>query len=1016
MDYQRFIEQLPELYDNWGQSSVSPKSNAFGAVLSQVQGMTTANAIQLLNFAVECMEPDEVYCEVGCFQGATLIGALINHPDCIAYAVDNFSRFDESGENFEILNKNLSKFDLDEQVIFCNQDFEEFFFELKEIQPAPKIGVYLYDGAHDYRSQLLGLLLVRPFLADKALIIVDDSNWSSVQQANCDFMAAHAQFKLLLDLPTPTDGHGTFWNGLHVFSWDVNQTTDYDWSNYVDKYRHQPYIKAIYDLHFEFEFNKKKTVVEALEKEALALENYNQVVEAEQKYKEILQWDKNNAKAWHALGTIYYRQGEYQDALAMLVKAVAIEPNIGLHYYELGVVLEKHGNAAGAIAAYEKAIILDSQLVDAYNNLGNILYAADKFVEAEAIYRQAGAAVPNHFGSYLNVGNVLMAQNRIGEAIEFYQKSLQLKPRDPDIIHNLGVAFDALDDSANAELYFGYAAECQGKYEDAIVHYQKILDKQTGGVSFYISLAECYNKLNKESDTIQAYQTGLSHYPTESELYLRLISALQDFGRTSEAIAVAESALQLLPNDVALQVENARLLPIIYETPEEIEFYRRRYAKHLEDVIQSTPLDSPEAIDNAFRGIGFRTNYYLQYQGKNDLYLQSLYGQFVHRVMAAKYPEWAKPLTVPPVGAGEKIRVGYVSAYLRSHTVGKLTIGWVKNHNRQEFEIYCYYTGHKQDSLSEQFRVYSDAYHHIPENLSAVCQQIAADNLHILVYPDINMHPQATKMAGLRLAAVQCKGWGHPVTSGSPTIDYYLSSDLMEPENGQEHYSEELIRVPNLGYSYAKPILPQNRKNRKQFNLGDEDVVYLCCQSLFKYLPQHDYILVEIARRVPLAKFVFIASQTSEPITNKFRQRLQKAFSGVGLNAEKYCTILPRLYDHREFLNLNLVSDVFLDTLSWSGGNTTLEAIACNLPVCTVPGEFMRGRHAYAMLKMLGVTDTIAKDEAEYMDIAARLGLDKEWRQSIVEKISQNHDRLYDDKTCVEALEAFYQRVVREGQ
>ncbi|MBW4639532.1 MAG: class I SAM-dependent methyltransferase [Gloeocapsa sp. UFS-A4-WI-NPMV-4B04] len=191
MDYQKFIETLPDLYYDWGQKSVRPKSNQFQQVLEQIKGMTTANVMQLLNFAVECMEPNEIYCEVGCFQGSTLIGSLLKHQDTMAYAVDNFSEFDPSGENIEKLAVNLAKFGLDEQVSFCDQDFEEFFFSLRDFDTEDKIGVYLYDGAHDYRSQLLGLLLVKPFLAEQALIIVDDSNWSAVQQANWDFIAAH---------------------------------------------------------------------------------------------------------------------------------------------------------------------------------------------------------------------------------------------------------------------------------------------------------------------------------------------------------------------------------------------------------------------------------------------------------------------------------------------------------------------------------------------------------------------------------------------------------------------------------------------------------------------------------------------------------------------------------------------------------------------------------------------------------------------------------------------------------
>ncbi len=88
------------------------------------------------------------------------------------------------------------------------------------------------------------------------------------------------------------------------------------------------------------------------------------------------------------------------------------------------------------------------------------------------------------------------------------------------------------------------------------------------------------------------------------------------------------------------------------------------------------------------------------------------------------------------------------------------------------------------------------------------------------------------------------------------------------------------------------------------------------------------------------------------------------------------------------------------------------EAIACNLPIVTCPGEFMRGRHSDSFLKMLGVTDTIAKDEAEYIEIAVKLGQNSAWRREISERMSQRHEQLFDDKLCVAGLEAFYKQVV----
>ena len=171
------------------------------------------------------------------------------------------------------------------------------------------------------------------------------------------------------------------------------------------------------------------------------------------------------------------------------------------------------------------------------------------------------------------------------------------------------------------------------------------------------------------------------------------------------------------------------------------------------------------------------------------------------------------------------------------------------------------------------------------------------------------------------------------------------------------------------------------------------------------------YIFAKIAQKVRNAKFAFISAPEGKHITEIFQQRLEKAFAKLGLNSEDYCIILPR-QQHYEFLQLNLISDIYLDTLGWNGGFTTLNAIACNLPVVTCPGESMRGRHSYAFLKMLGITDTIANSPSEYIEIAVKLGLDVDWRNSITAKMNQNHHHLFDDKTCVEGLEVFYKQVV----
>lgn len=564
----------------------------------------------------------------------------------------------------------------------------------------------------------------------------------------------------------------------------------------------------------------------------------------------------------------------------------------------------------------------------------------------------------------------------------------------------------ALKSQGSRAIDFANTLYIQGRYEAAIKQYQRVLASQTGNVELYFNFSQCWRNLKRIEEAIAILERGIRHYPTAGQLHFELIKTCQQNGRTNQAISNSEIAADLLPNEYVFKLLKYLTLPIIYNTPEEIQFYRDRFVLELENLIHQTSLTTPEDKINAFLGLRSFTNFYLAYQAHNVVESQSKYANLVHQIMAANYRQWVEPQPMPPLPENGKIRVGYISSYLYSYSGTLWLTGWLRYADTKKFEIYCYHTGNDTDLITEQFRQYSHVFRHIPHNLEAVCQQIIDDKLHILIFPEIGMDAPTIQIAALRLAPVQCSAWGHPVTSGLPTIDYFISSELMEPENARSHYSEILVKLPNIGVSYPKPTVGELNNSRLDFDLREDAVIYLCCQAPFKYLPQYDFILAQIARRVPQAQFIF-------PRGELLRKRLKRAFAAVNLDSEDYC-VFRAIATRQEYIAINFLADVFLDTFTWSGGNTSLEAIACNLPIVTCPGEFMRGLHAYSFLKMLGVTDTIAQNEEEYIDIAVKLGLDSEWRRDVAQRMSQRHDRLFDDKVCVTALEDFYQEVVRE--
>jgi protein O-GlcNAc transferase len=160
-------------------------------------------------------------------------------------------------------------------------------------------------------------------------------------------------------------------------------------------------------------------------------------------------------------------------------------------------------------------------------------------------------------------------------------------------------------------------------------------------------------------------------------------------------------------------------------------------------------------------------------------------------------------------------------------------------------------------------------------------------------------------------------------------------------------------------------------------------------------------------------QFVFISHPTSKRIKDIFRERLDRAFGSFGIEASEHCVILERLNPDK-FVAAIGQCDVVLDTPEWSGGNSTLESLTHDLPIVTLPGSLMRGRHTAAILQLMSIEETIAGSLDDYVAIAVRLANDPVERLAIKSRIAENKNRLFGDHTCILALEDFLDRVVRE--
>jgi predicted O-linked N-acetylglucosamine transferase (SPINDLY family) len=598
----------------------------------------------------------------------------------------------------------------------------------------------------------------------------------------------------------------------------------------------------------------------------------------------------------------------------------------------------------------------------------------------------------------LNEAAKLLKTGEYEKAAEFYREIILTEP------------------TFNLHIKLGDISLKLGDIKQAILSYSRayLIDQNNASLNYKLARAhfEDFSFIAKDL-AIHFFKKAIELDPKNAEYYLQFGLALKKIGKEADAIDCFRKALDLKPDMATARFAICMSqIPIIYENADEIINSRTNYRKEFEYLKETVKFDCPSTIKEMSKLIIFSL---LCYQGFNHRGLQRMYGELVCRIQAARYPQWAQKPLMPAVEPGKPLRIGIVSAFFYSHANWKVIIkGWIENLNKDKFNLYCYHTGRTKDKATELARQNSFSFVENIFSVEKLAQIIRRDQLHLLIFPEIGLNNLSAKLASLRLAHIQCNSWGHPVTSGFPTIDYFLSSDLMESLFAQEHYTEKLIRLPNCSIFYTPSDVSESSFTRESYGLKPEATLFLCSQSLFKYLPQYDEVFLRIAQKVVDCQFIFFETVSSQAV-KKFKKRLSQAFARYDMKAEDFIVFFP-YSDFEKYHSIYRLSDVFLDSIGWSGCTTTLEAIDCNIPVVSLQeNDLMRGRHSLAFLNMMGANDTIANTLEEYISLAVRLAKDIPWRNQIISNINCNKYKIYRDMKPIIALEEFMENVIKEN-
>ncbi|HEX4146496.1 MAG TPA: tetratricopeptide repeat protein [Pirellulales bacterium] len=709
---------------------------------------------------------------------------------------------------------------------------------------------------------------------------------------------------------------------------------------------------------------------------AQALHQAGRLEEAEQGYRQVLTTDPRHAAAWRMLGILARDSGRPREAIVFLEEGLhAAGPDAKLYFHlgqayaaagdavaairshrlsltvteanakghlALGQLLLTRGERLAAIEHFERAVELEPDSVDARFSLAVALAEDDQTAAAERTYRELLERAPQHAAAAVNLAAIVQDQGRLDEAIEGYRRALAADPRSWKAEFNLGLALGAKRDFAAAAVAFQRAVDLQPDVLDA---------------------------------------------------HVRLGEVLAGCGQSERAQDCLRRALAAAPDRLLSALRVECIGERIFADNAEIDTFRRRLADRLTALAENGPAGGWQMPLAEMPVAGSQPPTPLIYQGRDDKPLKQ---QFA-RLLAGRLPRAELRRRTGKPRVGFVVTPEHEGIFLRG-------MAGVLNHldpARLQATLVCG-TG-AQNRVASLVTSVDVQRALLPNKFAAAVEMLRAAEFDLLYFWEVGTDATNYYLPLARAAPVQCTSWGWPVTSGMDAIDYFVSSDMVEPAGAEAHYTEKLVRLRRLPLFYARPDMSAVAADRDRFGFGDSEHIYFCAQNPRKFHPDFDAMIRGILEADPQGVLVLVEA-TPAFLTEQLRGRFQRTL-GDTLPRVRF---LPRV-TKGEFLQLIASADVVLDTPHYGGGaNTTYETLALGKPLVTLTGEFHRGRYASGVLARIGLDDFVTATPDAYIRLAVALGGDAAWRGQWSHKISRSAAMMFEDRGAVGELEDWF--------
>lgn len=676
-------------------------------------------------------------------------------------------------------------------------------------------------------------------------------------------------------------------------------------------------------------------------------------------------------EAWNNLGNMQRAAGGIAAAEASYRRATELRPAFAEAWDNLGVLCEHDlGDDRQARAYYERALAANPDFAQAHFHLGALASRTGNEEQAVACYEKVLLLRPDHAEAFNNLGMIFCGNDYLSEAQTCFERALQFKPDLAEAHNNLGILFSRLE-----------------RFEEAEVQYRAATEKNPGLSQAHYGLGLALAGRGDAAGAIAAYLRACELRHDYGEAALQLGKAYQAAGDLDQAKSWLRKAQEITGWDIP-RLHEAMLLPPIMESVECVLTSRSAMEAAFDRLLgDDLVITEEEALQYA------DTNFFLAYHGMNDRRLQEKLAAAYLR--ACPSLGFMAPHVAGPRRAG-RIRIGFVSRFLYNHSVGRF-FGPIIEHlaGRPEFEVLLFPIGRNEDTVLARMATACSAVVRLEANsFDKARRAIAEMQLDILVYPEIGMDPFTYLLAFSRLGRVQCVLQGHSVTTGIPAVDYFVSSALIEPADGQEQYSERLALLRTLPMHIESPVLPERLASRDELGLPEDKRLYVCPMKLQKVHPEMDWAIGEILRQDSAAEVVFVADDRNASWQALLKQRFVRAMGDL---AERV-RFIPWIGSRDRFIGLLHAADAVLDSFHHGGATTSHLCLASGVPMATWVSQTSRSRFILAYYRLMEIDDCIAETPRQYVDIALRLAKDKAWRSAIADRIRQAVPRIYDNE------------------